>query len=99
MHQGFNNFLLFLLQNGFVSAIPFLLAFFVSVGGGQVADWLRYSKILTTGEVRKVFGTGGVYLSSCVMHPSLKLYYCEVMIKFVPFFQWHLGSFTTLVML
>ena len=99
MHQAFKNFSLFLLQNGFVSAIPFLLSYFVLVGGGQVADWLRYNKILTTGEVRKVFGTGGVYLSSHMMHGSLKVYYCEVMIKFVPFFHWHLVSFTTLVIL
>ena len=49
-------------QNGFVSAIPFLLCYIVGVGGGQVADSLRYSKVLTTGEVRKVFATGGEFL-------------------------------------
>lgn len=48
-------------QNGFVSAIPFLLSYIIGVGGGQVADKLRYSNILTTGEVRKVFATGGEF--------------------------------------
>jgi len=51
----------FVFQNGFVSAIPFLLSYIISVGGGQVADKLRYSHILTTGEVRKVFATGGEF--------------------------------------
>ena len=51
----------FVFQNGFVSAIPFLLLYIIGVGGGQVADKLRYSKILTTGEVRKVFATGGEF--------------------------------------
>ena len=51
----------FVFQNGFVSAIPFLLLYIIGVGGGQVADKLRYSNILTTGEVRKVFATGGAF--------------------------------------
>ena len=51
----------FVFQNGFVSAIPFLLLYVIGVGGGQVADKLRYSNILTTGEVRKVFATGGEF--------------------------------------
>jgi len=48
-------------QNGFLSAIPFLLSYIIGVGGGQVADRLRYSHILTTGEVRKVFATAGEF--------------------------------------
>ena len=44
-----------------MSAIPFVVAYIIGVGGGQLADWLRYSKILTTGEVRKVFGTAGEF--------------------------------------
>ena len=51
----------FSFQNGFLSAIPFLLMYIITVGGGQVADKLRYSNILTTGEVRKVFATGGEF--------------------------------------
>ena len=51
----------FVFQNGFLSAIPFLLSYVIGVGGGQVADKLRYSHILTTGEVRKVFATGGEF--------------------------------------
>ena len=51
----------FVFQNGLLSAIPFLLSYIIGVGGGQVADKLRYSHILTTGEVRKVFATGGEF--------------------------------------
>ncbi|XP_020610537.1 sialin-like isoform X1 [Orbicella faveolata] len=54
-------------KNGFVSAIPFLLSYIIAVGGGQVADKLRYSHILTTGEVRKVFATGGYLIPACLM--------------------------------
>ena len=56
-------------QNGFLSAIPFVLCYILGVGGGQVADWLRYSNILTTTAVRKVFATGGelkVILVQCL---------------------------------
>lgn len=56
-------------QNGLVSAIPFLLSYIIGVGGGQVADKLRYSNTLTTGEVRKVFATAGEF--KC---PSVSLY-------------------------
>ena len=51
----------FVFQNGFVSAIPFLLSYIIGVGGGQVADKLRSRNILTTGEVRKVFASGGEF--------------------------------------
>jgi len=54
-------------ENGFLSAIPFLLMYIIGVGGGQVADKLRYSNILTTGEVRKVFATGGYLVPACLM--------------------------------
>ena len=54
-------YVIFVFQNGFVSAIPFLLSYIIGVGGGQVADRLRYSNILTTGEVRKVFASGGEF--------------------------------------
>lgn len=54
---------MFVFQNGFVSAIPFILCYIIGVGGGQVADWLRYNNYLTTGEVRKVFATGGEFKS------------------------------------
>ena len=46
-------------QNGFLSAVPFILCYIVGVGGSFVADWLRYRRILPTGEVRKVFSTAG----------------------------------------
>ncbi|KAL9962789.1 hypothetical protein ACROYT_G031929 [Oculina patagonica] len=54
-------------QNGFVSAIPFLLCYIIGVSGGQVADWLRYNNYLGTGEVRKVFATGGFLIPCCLM--------------------------------
>lgn len=46
-------------QNGFLSAVPFILCYIFGVGGSFVADWLRYRRILPTGEVRKVFSTAG----------------------------------------
>ena len=53
---------IYLFQNGFISAIPFLCMYIIGIGGGQLADWLRFNKILSTGEVRKVFATGGEYI-------------------------------------
>jgi len=50
---------LYYFQNGIFSAIPFLCMYITGVSAGQLADWLRYNKILSTGEVRKVFATGG----------------------------------------
>jgi len=44
--------------------------YIIGVGGGQVADKLRYSNILTTGEVRKVFATGGEF--KCAFIPCIK---------------------------
>jgi len=44
--------------------------YIIGVGGGQVADKLRYSNILTTGEVRKVFATGGEF--KCPYIPCIK---------------------------
>lgn len=46
-------------QNGFLSAVPFILCYIFGVGGSFVTDWLRYHRILPTGEVRKVFSTAG----------------------------------------
>ena len=56
----------FVFQNGFASGIPFLLAYIVFVVGGQVADWLRYTEILTTEQVRKVCVTAGESLAYMV---------------------------------
>lgn len=44
-----------------MSALPYILSFIGTIGSGQLADWLRYKKILTTGEARKVFGTAGKF--------------------------------------
>ncbi|KAJ7383069.1 hypothetical protein OS493_030956 [Desmophyllum pertusum] len=46
---------------------PFVLSYIVGVSSGQVADWLRYKNILTTGEVRKVFGTVGFLIPACLL--------------------------------
>lgn len=54
-------------QNGILSAIPFVLMYIIGIGGGQLADWLRENNILTTGEVRKVFATGGYLIPACLM--------------------------------
>ncbi|KAL9958324.1 hypothetical protein ACROYT_G035326 [Oculina patagonica] len=54
-------------ENGIVSAIPFIVSYIVGIGGGQLADWLRYNNILTTGEVRKVSGTAGYLVPACLL--------------------------------
>lgn len=46
-------------QDGFLSAVPFILCYIFGVSGSFVADWLRCRRILPTGEVRKVFSTAG----------------------------------------
>lgn len=46
-------------QNGFLSAVPFILCYIFGVIGSFMADWLRYRRILSTVEVRKVFSTAG----------------------------------------
>ena len=46
-------------QNGFLCVVPFISCYIFGVSGSFVADWLRYRRILPTGEVRKVFGAAG----------------------------------------
>lgn len=47
------------LQNGLLSAIPYLVSFILSLLAGQVADFLRYRGILGTGKVRKLMTSTG----------------------------------------
>ncbi|XP_067047190.1 sialin-like [Acropora muricata] len=54
-------------KDGFLSAIPFLCMYVFGISAGQVADWLRLNKIIPTGEVRKVFATGGFLVPACLM--------------------------------
>jgi len=54
-------------ENGFLSAVPFILCYIFGVGGSFVADWLRYHRILPTGEVRKVFSTAGFLVPACLL--------------------------------
>lgn len=54
-------------ENGFVSALPYILSFIGTVGGGQLADWLRYNRILTTGEARKVFCSAGFLIPAFLL--------------------------------
>ena len=80
----------FVFQNGFVSAIPFLLSYIIGVGGGQVADKLRYSNTLTTGEVRKVFATAGEFKCPFISlykitHGGLREVICEQSLFFLKF--------------
>ncbi|CAH1266855.1 SLC17A5 [Branchiostoma lanceolatum] len=43
------------LQAGFLSAVPYLCIWLVIISGGQLADFLRENKFLSTTAVRKVF--------------------------------------------
>ncbi|XP_068737249.1 sialin-like [Montipora capricornis] len=54
-------------ENGILSAIPFLCMYVFGIGAGYVADWLRFSKILTTGETRKIMATGGFLIPACLL--------------------------------
>lgn len=54
-------------ENGFVSALPYILSFIGTIGSGQLADWLRNKRILTTGEARKVFGTAGFLIPAFLL--------------------------------
>ena len=50
-------------QNGLLSALPYLVSFIVALLAGQVADFLRYRGMLSTGNVRKLMtGTGNIPL-------------------------------------
>ena len=78
-------------QNGFVSALPYILSYIGTVGSGQVADWLRFNKILTTGEVRKVFGTAGEF--NMAVNSSPGRYLGQVLLGMC---RWHLRTPTPL---
>ena len=43
-----------------LSALPYLVMWILINIGGQLADFLRYRKILSTTAVRKLFNTTGV---------------------------------------
>jgi len=59
MLSSLDQFNLVLFQNGLLSAIPFALSYIIGISAGYLADWMRENNILSTGEVRKVFATGG----------------------------------------
>lgn len=46
-------------ESGFLGALPHLCMTIVVPLGGQLADYFRRSKMLTTSQVRKVFNCGG----------------------------------------
>ena len=46
-----------MLQNGFASALPYMLDVFVALVCGQIADFLRRGERMRTGVVRKIFAT------------------------------------------
>jgi hypothetical protein len=52
---------MFLLQNGGLSAVPYICMFFSTVIAGQIADLLRSRKILSTTVTRKIFLSFGKY--------------------------------------
>jgi len=46
-------------QNGVLSGLPYVAGCLMTIGGGQLADWLRVSHRLQTGSVRKLFCAAG----------------------------------------
>ncbi|XP_072029827.1 sialin-like [Amphiura filiformis] len=50
-------------QSGFLSGLPYVFLFVVSVIGGFLADFLRKSGILSTNKTRKIFNSIGLILS------------------------------------
>ncbi|XP_078664685.1 sialin-like [Branchiostoma floridae x Branchiostoma belcheri] len=56
-----------LTQAGFLSAVPYLCIWLVIISGGQLADFLRENKILSTTAVRKVFNCSGLVLPGIFM--------------------------------
>jgi len=46
-------------QNGILSALPYVGTWFVVIGGGQLADWLRAPHRMQTTTVRKLFCASG----------------------------------------
>lgn len=51
-------------QVGFLSAVPHLVMTIVVPIGGQLADYLRTHKILSTTAVRKIMNCGGEWRST-----------------------------------
>jgi len=49
-------------ENGLLSAMPYLVAFIISLMAGQFADFLRYRGILGTGKVRKLMTGVGLFI-------------------------------------
>ena len=49
-------------QNGMLSALPYIATWFLMIGGGQLADWLRAPHRLTTTTVRKLFCVAGLLI-------------------------------------
>ncbi len=48
------------LQSGFLAALPHAVMAVMVLIGGQLADFLRSRKILSTTAVRKIFNCGGL---------------------------------------
>jgi len=51
-------------QNGIFSALPFIPAFIVLIGGGHLSDWLRADHRMQTTTVRKLFCASGQLISA-----------------------------------
>lgn len=50
-----------MLQDGFLSALPYLLLWFVQMFSGYFADYLRSKGHLSTVATRKIFNTIGIF--------------------------------------
>jgi len=49
-------------QNGILSALPYVVTWFIMMAGGQLADWLRAPRRLQTTTVRKLFCAAGLLI-------------------------------------
>jgi len=54
-------------QDGFISALPYLVMWIAINFAGYIADYLRGKGILSTTQTRKVFNAIGMVFLNCVL--------------------------------
>ena len=60
-------------KTGFLSGLPYLAMAIMIQCSGQLADWLRERKILTTTQVRKIFNCGAFIIHAIFMVAAVYL--------------------------
>lgn len=84
----------YVFQNGFLSALPYLGCWILALFGGQLADFLRETCLFRTVVVRKVFTLVGEWGR---LPLSLFLYLCHSYFCFTIFSRWALSRISRLV--